>query len=190
MFSFKDIEVETWRKSYLGDSFDLDVLVVGSGHSELPIEMYEAGWRSITAVDSSRTVIDRMRRREPKKVKWVQSDVRDMTCFEDGTYDVVLDKACVDALLCFREKDDAVERYFKEVKRILKPRGRFVIFTSKRVEKGGVTGDAVVLPNVKRNFSSFQSQVIKNPRDKSKGICPMYSWWHVPDYICIKAVRE
>jgi len=49
--------VETWRKSYLGDSFDLDVLVVGSGHSELPIEMYEAGWRSITAVDSSRTVM-------------------------------------------------------------------------------------------------------------------------------------
>ena len=178
--------MKTWREMYLGEDCDAKILVVGSGHSEMPIHMYDAGWKDITAVDSSSTVIARMRKEFPDKVKWVQSDVRDM-CFEDETFDVILDKACVDALFCFKEKDDVVEEYVQEAKRVLKSDGRFVIFTSKRVENGGVSGDAMVLPNVKRNFSRVKSTVIKNPRDEAKGICPMYSWWHPPDYIYIQA---
>ena len=187
LFSFEDIDLKTWREMYLGRDVDAKILVVGSGHSEMPIHMYDAGWKDITAVDSSGTVITRMKKDFPDKVKWVQSDVRDMRCFEDKTFDVILDKACVDALLCFKKKNDVVEKYVQEARRVLKSDGQFVIFTSKRVENGGVTGDAMVLPHMKRNFSSVKSTVIKNPRDEVKGICPMYSWWHPSDYICIQA---
>ena len=178
--------METWRKHYLGEDYDAKVLIVGSGHSEMPMHIYDAGWRNLTAVDSSLTVITRMKKMS-RKIKWVQTDVRDM-CFEDKTFDVILDKACVDALLCFKEKDDVVEKYVKEAKRVLKSDGKIVIFTSKRVENGGVSGDAMVLPSVRRNFSSVQSVVIKNPRDEKKGICPIYSWYHPPEYICITAM--
>ena len=81
------------------------ILVLGCGNSPFSRELADAGYLDITSCDFSRVVIDRMRAAHAAthpRLKWVVADVRDMRAQfpDEGQFDLVIDKACLDALVC------------------------------------------------------------------------------------------
>ena len=65
-------------------------------------EMYEDGFQNVTSIDNSYTVIkaqqEEYKERYPN-LTFKQMDVRQMQ-FKDGTFDAVIDKALLDAMVC------------------------------------------------------------------------------------------
>eukprot|EP00940_MAST-03C_sp_MAST-3C-sp2_P001083 g1083.t1 len=188
-FDFEDVDKETWLK-VLGEK-KRGILHVGAGHSALPQQIFKAGWTNSVATDSSQTIVDSQKKRFPS-VKYVCVDCRDMRkCFEDASFDVVVDKACLDALLCYEKSEHAVERMLDEAHRVLREGGTLVIFASKRASPCGTKGSAVVLPKVLARFGkdNVEESVLENPRRKG-GICPDYDWHRVESYVLIVARKR
>eukprot|EP00026_Physarum_polycephalum_P003144 Phypoly_transcript_03153.p1 GENE.Phypoly_transcript_03153~~Phypoly_transcript_03153.p1 ORF type:complete len:779 (+),score=240.35 Phypoly_transcript_03153:50-2338(+) len=108
------------------------ILVIGCGNSNLSSNLYDAGYHEITNIDFSPIVINEMKKKNAKrlKMKW---EVMDMlqTKYEDASFDLVLDKGALDALVSEDTesvRDDA-QRMFKEIARVLRPGGRYVCVT-------------------------------------------------------------
>ncbi|KAM3865946.1 EEF1A lysine methyltransferase 4 [Diretmus argenteus] len=117
---------------------DDSILVLGCGNSAMSGDMYNAGYRSITNIDYSSVCIDTMsaRHRDCPGMSWHQMDVRQLA-FPDASFDVVLEKATLDALMV-NEKSPwnvsnqtacLIHQTLKEISRVLKPGGRFVSVT-------------------------------------------------------------
>lgn len=89
------------------------ILVLGCGNSGLSVDLYKAGYRSISNIDARQL------------------------SFPDGSFDVVLEKATLDAMLVeekdpWRVSNDAarlIHQVLTEVSRVLKPGGRFLSLT-------------------------------------------------------------
>ena len=77
------------------------ILIVGCGNSTLSADLYDRGYHHITNIDFSATVIDKMKSlhsvSRPGMV-WLEQDMTDLR-FDASTFDVVLDKASMDALM-------------------------------------------------------------------------------------------
>jgi SAM-dependent methyltransferase len=86
------------------------------------------GYNSITNVDVSRVVIDQMidRYKDKPTLQWQQMNVTALD-FPDETFDVVIAKATVDAVLCGEGSTANVGKFCSEVSRVLKPTGCFFI---------------------------------------------------------------
>ncbi|KAK3088532.1 hypothetical protein FSP39_020234 [Pinctada imbricata] len=106
------------------------ILMVGCGNSQLSENMYDVGYRHITNIDISDTVIRQMTDRhkdQRPEMSFIKMDATKMD-FEDGSYSVVLDKGTLDALMV----DDSVEvvtmveSMFTEISRVLKQGGRYL----------------------------------------------------------------
>lgn len=67
--------------------------------------MYRDGYHNITNIDYSQVVIENMKSRshEARSMQWLVMDIRSMT-FEKHSFDVVIEKATLDALLV-QERD-------------------------------------------------------------------------------------
>ena len=67
--------------------------------------MYKDGYRDITNIDYSPVVIQNMKNRSPEAMNmgWMVMDITELT-FERQTFDVVIEKATLDALLV-KERD-------------------------------------------------------------------------------------
>jgi ribosome biogenesis GTPase A/SAM-dependent methyltransferase len=79
------------------------IMILGCGNSPFSAQLADAGFSNITSVDYSATVVKNMREKYAVThpgLKWEKSDVRDLHEFDDRTFDVVVDKACFDALVC------------------------------------------------------------------------------------------
>ncbi|XP_068318450.1 uncharacterized protein [Pyrus communis] len=79
----------------------LQVLVPGCGTSHLSEHLYDAGFKAITNIDLSEVAISDMLRRNARirpGMKWQVMDVTAMQ-FEDESFDVVVDKGGLDALM-------------------------------------------------------------------------------------------
>lgn len=78
------------------------VLVVGCGNSRFSADLYDGGWKDITSIDFSAVVVEAMRGKYGEthpKLKWRTMDMTDLE-YPDASFDVVLDKAAMDALMC------------------------------------------------------------------------------------------
>ncbi|XP_010892908.1 EEF1A lysine methyltransferase 4 [Esox lucius] len=116
-----------------------DILILGCGNSSMSSDMYDAGYLSITNIDYSSVCIDTMSARHLAKcpgMTWHQMDARKLS-FPDASYDVVLEKGTLDAMLV-EEKDPwnvsqdtacLIDQVLKEICRVLKPGGRFLSVT-------------------------------------------------------------
>ena len=92
----------------------------------------DAGFSNVTSVDFSTAVINAMRKKYESShptLQWIVSDVRNLKEIPNNMFDVVIDKACLDALVCdegdpwepnVRTKTD-VDSTLTSVVRILKP---------------------------------------------------------------------
>ncbi|KAB1283293.1 EEF1A lysine methyltransferase 4 [Camelus dromedarius] len=115
------------------------ILVLGCGSSALSYELFLAGFPDVTSVDYSSVVVAAMRARyaHVPKLRWETMDVRALD-FPSGSFDVVLEKGTLDALLT-GEQDPwtvssegvhTVDQVLSEVSRVLVHGGRFISMTS------------------------------------------------------------
>ncbi|KQJ82212.1 methyltransferase-like protein 13 isoform X2 [Brachypodium distachyon] len=108
-----------------------DILVPGCGSSALSEQLYDLGFRRITNVDFSRVIVADMLRRHARvrpEMRWRVMDMTNMQ-FPDESFDFILDKGGLDALM---EPEVGMElgmKYLNEAKRVLKSGGKFVCFT-------------------------------------------------------------
>ena len=64
--------------------------------------MYDNGYKNITNIDISSVVIEQiiMRSQERPEMKYQVADVTNMPEFETNSFDIMIDKSTIDALLC------------------------------------------------------------------------------------------
>jgi EEF1A lysine methyltransferase 4 len=91
---------------HLPSSKSASFLHVGCGVSELAIKLYRAGYKNITNIDYADSAITQMREFHTMigvgdTMRWLTMDVGDvLTEFGEESFDVVVDKGCLDAILC------------------------------------------------------------------------------------------
>lgn len=105
------------------------ILITGCGNSSLSADLYDVGYVNITNVDVSEVVIKQMKNvnKARTNMKFMCMDATRMS-FEDEAFNVVLDKGTLDALMpdATEETNAIIDKYFSEIKRVLKLGGRFV----------------------------------------------------------------
>ncbi|XP_040379702.1 eEF1A lysine and N-terminal methyltransferase [Oryza brachyantha] len=108
-----------------------EILVPGCGSSVLSERLYDAGYRRITNVDFSRVLVADMLRRHARarpEMRWRVMDMTDLQ-FTDGSFDVILDKGGLDALMEPEAGTKLGMKYLNEAKRVLKSGGKFACLT-------------------------------------------------------------
>ncbi|XP_069356733.1 eEF1A lysine and N-terminal methyltransferase homolog [Maniola hyperantus] len=108
------------------------ILIPGCGNSSLSADLYDIGYPNITNIDVSEVVIKQMKAINSHRtcMKFHYMDALNMT-FENDEFNVVLDKGTLDALMPddSRETIERIDKYFNEIKRVLKIGGRYVCIT-------------------------------------------------------------
>ncbi|KAL2530193.1 S-adenosyl-L-methionine-dependent methyltransferase superfamily protein [Forsythia ovata] len=110
---------------------EVRILVPGCGNSRLSEHLYDLGFRNITNVDFSKVVISDMLRknvRDRPEMKWRVMDMTSMQ-FVNESFDAILDKGGLDALMEPKLGPRLGNEYLSEVKRILKVGGKFICLT-------------------------------------------------------------
>ncbi|XP_036377844.1 eEF1A lysine and N-terminal methyltransferase [Megalops cyprinoides] len=103
------------------------VLVVGCGNSELSEQLYDVGYRQLTNIDISETVVTHMNQRNAERrpgLTFLQADAT-QTSFESGSFQVALDKGTLDAMAS-QEEGALAGRMLVEVGRVLVVGGRYI----------------------------------------------------------------
>ncbi|WKX91527.1 hypothetical protein Q1695_009953 [Nippostrongylus brasiliensis] len=112
---------------------DSRILHIGCGTSQMSMQLYEMGFTKITNVDFSQVLVDAGRAAHPE-MEWVCDDIRSLSKIPSCSFDVVLEKATLEALLV-KEKstwspsDSAlktVDDVFKSIARVLSASGVFI----------------------------------------------------------------
>lgn len=88
----------------------LQVLVVGCGSSELSEQMYDVGYKHLTNIDISETVVTHMNQRNAERrpgLTFQQVDAT-RTPYEEASYQAALDKGTLDAMAS--EEEGALAR--------------------------------------------------------------------------------
>lgn len=105
---------------------DVRVLVIGCGNSRLSEEMKEDGFESVTSVDFSNVVIQQMSTKHPKSTYEVM-DITKPYNFADGSFDLIICKATLDAVLCGAGSIKNANTMLTECSRILSTTGALVV---------------------------------------------------------------
>ena len=102
-----------------------NILVPGCGNSCLSSELYDAGFEKIVNVDFSETCVREMLMQHVRlrpQMRWLVMDMTDLKAFADGSFDFVVDKGSLDALMGDAEDDEGTasgRKFLEEVKRVL-----------------------------------------------------------------------
>eukprot|EP01134_Creolimax_fragrantissima_P007364 CFRG7364T1 len=100
------------------------VLVAGCGYSNLSKGLHDCGYQNVFNIDSNQRVIEYMKERHTQceKMTWNVSDLADpagCAILSDEMFDVVVDKCCMDCVLCETNGAD----YISELTRVLSRSG-------------------------------------------------------------------
>jgi len=94
--------------------------------------MYSDGYQHITSIDFSETAIALMTKRandlKLKDLLYLEMDARKLS-FPDQSFDAVIDKGTIDAMMCGKNNIENVEQTYDEISRVLKPGGVFMLIT-------------------------------------------------------------
>jgi len=74
-------------------------------------------------------VIEQMRSKNTTSMEYVVMDVTNMSALESSSFDSVIDKGTLDALLCGEGSAENADHMCSEVSRLLKPGGAFMLIT-------------------------------------------------------------
>lgn len=111
---------------------NIQILVPACGNSRLSEHLYDdAALKAITNIDFSKVVISDMLRRNVRQrpeMRWRVMDITTMQ-FMDETFDAVIDKGGLDALMEPQLGPKLGIQYLSEVTRILKSGGKFICLT-------------------------------------------------------------
>ena len=109
-------------------------LVIGCGNSAFSSDLYESGYHNIRNLDFSELVIEEMRAKHSLSCPTMMWDIGDMTAmtdYADGSFDVVVDKGALDALMSVNSlevKNKTIDM-FNEILRVLSTNGKYVCIT-------------------------------------------------------------
>jgi len=153
------------------------ILNLGCGNSKICENMYDDGYKNIYNIDISHNVINTMIERNKilrPNIKFEVMDVRDLK-YENNSIDLAIDKSTIDALLCGENSFINVAKMIKEVQRVLKVGGYYMIISY------GTPENRVL--HLKRKFESFKIDIytIKKDYVEDEG----YEQYHYI-YICKK----
>ncbi|KAJ4955284.1 hypothetical protein NE237_012067 [Protea cynaroides] len=110
---------------------DRRILVVGCGNAVFSEEMVDDGYRDVFNIDISSVVIEAMQKKyqDRPELKYIKMDVRDMSDFESGYFDAVIDKGTLDSLMCGHNSQQNATKMLEEVGRVLKNKGVYILIT-------------------------------------------------------------
>ncbi|XP_041863023.1 eEF1A lysine and N-terminal methyltransferase isoform X2 [Melanotaenia boesemani] len=106
------------------------VLVVGCGNSELSEQLYDVGYKQLTNIDISETVVNHMNQRNAERrpgLIFYQVDAT-QTPYDDASYQAALDKGTLDAMAS-EEEGSLARNMLTEVCRVLIVGGRYICVT-------------------------------------------------------------
>ena len=134
----EDIKTFDWYQGYeelephllnilesLPNGKNSQILIPGCGNSNIPIELKKAGYENIDAIDTCSSVIRYMQNKAPQ-IEYAIMDAKEMKYFNNETFDLVIDKALFDSLLCTEENIINISYYLKEVYRVLAKGGVYM----------------------------------------------------------------
>jgi SAM-dependent methyltransferase len=101
------------------------VLILGIGKSTIIDVLYKRGYRDIVAIDISPTLIRQMQQKykDFPGVEFYCIDIQRMNIFPDRTFDVVIEKACLDAIFTEIDFNQSIKRAMDEVHRVMRDEG-------------------------------------------------------------------
>ena len=110
------------------------ILVIGCGNSELSAELYDDGFKNITNVDFSPLVIEEMTSKHGvtrPTMQWIVGDMTAMDGFANESFDVVLDKGALDALMSENTPEVTLKAMamLNEITRVLTSKGVYLCVT-------------------------------------------------------------
>jgi EEF1A lysine methyltransferase 4 len=90
---------------------------LGCGNAMMSSDMYDAGWHYIDNIDISEVCIEQMTEmnKERRLMKWKVADALCMPEYRDETYDIVIEKSTLDAILCGDKSFLNAAKMLKEV---------------------------------------------------------------------------
>ena len=97
------------------------VLEIGCGTSSVAEQLWDMGFRHVTAIDNQPKAIAFCQERQKQKDRQIDYQVGDMTKldgFADKSLDLIVDKGALDALVC--RGDDSIELCAAQLWRVLK----------------------------------------------------------------------
>ena len=114
--------------AYLSDDGSDKILVVGCGNSAVSKGLYDMGHTNVTSIDTSDFVIKKLREKfyGVEGLRHYVMDVRTMEEFGDESFDLIVDKGCLDSLSCSYQGIEAVKNMLVEVCRVLRTDGNFI----------------------------------------------------------------
>ncbi|XP_074556454.1 uncharacterized protein LOC141812311 [Curcuma longa] len=112
----------------------LDTLMVSVSRLKLFLFcklIVEDGFIDVVNIDISSVLIETMQAKYGDKpaLKYIKMDVRDMSPFESGSFDAVINKGTLDTLMCGEDDISVATQLLKEVGRVLKDKGAYILIT-------------------------------------------------------------
>ena len=152
------------------------ILNVGCGNSEFSEKMYDEGFTHNYNIDICQNVIDFMksRNKDKKGLHFEVMDVCEMT-YKDETFDLIFDKSTIDTLLCGVHSFMMVAKMLKEISRVLKTGGYYVIISHGQPE------DRMI--HLERNHLAFEIQVYTVKRQEQEKTHYVYICKKLPEAI-------
>ena len=134
------------------------VLNLGCGNSEFAENMYCDGYKNIKNIDISHNVIKSMSERNKgmEGLTYEVMDVRELK-YDDNSFDLAVDKSTIDALLCGEDAFINVAKMIKEVQRVLKVGGYYMIVSYGSPEYRVL--------HLNRKFEKFKIEILKIEKD-------------------------
>ena len=109
------------------------ILNAGCGTSKFAEDLYIDDIKDVTNIDFSENAIKIMveyYQEQQVEMNYRKMNVCEMGEFKDKTFDVVFDKALLDTILCGENALVTVEKMMKEVHRVLKDEGYYIIISN------------------------------------------------------------
>lgn len=112
---------------FKGDELVLDI---GCGSSEMGAKLQRDYFKTVVAIDISSIVIRQMieKHKDNKNLIWLEMDCRALK-FKNETFDIVFDKGTLDAIVLGSNQEENVYIAMREIWRVLKVGGYFIIIT-------------------------------------------------------------
>ena len=140
-YSNEHLEIFEWYQTYetlkekIGDYIKPTdkILNAGCGTSKFAEDLYIDDIKDVTNIDFSENAIKIMveyYQEQQVEMNYKKMNVCEMNEFKDKTFDVVFDKALLDTILCGENALLVVEKMMKEIYRVLKDEGYYIIISN------------------------------------------------------------